>query len=73
MELAYFRAQNSANIFHKKMGSRAVARGFFHLHVPPEQLTLCNNAKIGNRNGYCALKDSSPPALFALLHPFCCP
>ena len=33
------------------------------------QLTLCKKSKIGNRNGYCVLKDSGPPALFALLYP----
>jgi hypothetical protein len=57
MELAYFRAQNSANIFHKKMGSRAVPLGKFHLHVPSKQLTLSRKSKIGNRNGYCVLKE----------------
>jgi hypothetical protein len=69
IELAYFRAQNSADIFHTKMGSRAVPLGKFHLHVPPKQLTLCKKSKIGNRDGYCVLKDSGPPALLALLYP----
>ena len=53
MELAYFRAQNSANIFYKKWVPERCHVDFFTYMYPPNNSPSAKKAKIGNRNGYC--------------------